>query len=82
MPKQFNHVAGQGTSEVNPDFGKSGNKATFDSVVLKQVTQVAAKEGDPDLLIDSVEEAAKLYQVLRSNDIFIKNTIRILDYCL
>ena len=64
LPKQLTHVAGQGTSEVNPDSGKSGNKATSDSAVLKQVTQVAAKEGDPDLLIDSVEEAAKLYQAL------------------
>ena len=64
FPKQLTHVAGQGTLEVNPNSGKSGNKATSDSAVLKQVTQVAAKEGDPDLLIDSVEEAAKLYQAL------------------
>ena len=64
LPKQLTHVAGQGTSKVNPDSEQSGSKATSDSVVLKQVTQVAAKEGNSDLLIDSVEEAAKLYQAL------------------
>ena len=38
LPKQLTYVVGQGTSEVNPDSGKSGSKATSDSVVLKQVT--------------------------------------------
>ena len=44
---------------------KSGNKdTTSDTAVLKQVTQVVAKEGNSDLRIDSVEQAAKLYHAL------------------
>ena len=44
---------------------KGGNKdTTSDTAVLKQVTQVVAKEGNSYLLIDNVEEAAKLYQAL------------------
>ena len=64
LPKQLTHVADQVTSEVNLDSGKSGSKANSDSAVLKLVIQVATKEEDPDMLIDSVEEAAKLYQAL------------------
>ena len=66
LPKQLTHVAGQGTLGVNPDVSrKSGNKdTTSDTAVLKQETQVVAKEGNSDLLIDNVEEAAKLYQAL------------------
>ena len=75
MPKQLTHVAGQGTSEVNPDSGKSGNKATSDSAVLKKVTQVAAKEGDSDLLIDSVEEAAKALSSTRDQRKYSQSTL-------
>ena len=68
LPNQLTHVVGQGKSGsgVNLDvFKKSGNKdTTSDTVVLKQVTQVVAKEGNSDLRIDSVEEAEKLYQAL------------------
>ena len=62
LPTQLTHVAG--TSEANPDYDKSVRKATSDNVVQKQVTQVADTEANADLLIDSVEEAAKLYQAL------------------
>ena len=62
LPNQLTHVAS--TSEANPDSGKSGSKATSDIAVQKQVTQVAETEANDDLLIDSVEEAAKLYQAL------------------
>ena len=77
FPKQLTHVAS--TSEANPDSGKRGSKATSeanhdsgkrgskaisDDVVQIHVNQVAETEVNADLLIDSVEEAAKLYQAL------------------
>ena len=52
------------TLESNPDSGKSGSKATSDIAIQNQVTQVTETETNADLLIDSVEEASKLYQAL------------------
>ena len=50
--------------KLNPDSGKSKSRATSDTAVLEQLTHVVEKEVNTDLIIDSVEEEAKLYQAL------------------
>ena len=73
LPQQSTHVAG--TSQVNPDSGKSGSREISNTAFLEQVTEAEAKEASTDLIIDSVEEAAKLYQALE-----IKGSIQKVHY--
>ena len=62
------------TSQVNPDSRKSGNRVISDTAVLQELTEVKEK-ASTDLIIDSVEEAAKLYQ-----DLEIKGSIQKVHY--
>ena len=62
FPQQSTHVVG--TSQVTPNFGTSIRRLISDTAVVEQVSQVKEKEASTDLIIDSVEEAAKLYQAL------------------
>ena len=73
LPQQSTHVAG--TSQVNYDSGKSESREISNTAVLEQVTEAEVKEASIDLIIDSFEEAANLYQSLE-----IKGSIQKVHY--